>query len=588
MTDVFVSYSRKDRPQVSELVDAIEAAGFTVWWDKAISAGAEFDREIDTALGRARVVLVVWSESSVQSRWVREEADDGLERQILIPVTFDGTEPPRGFKLLQVLDLSRFHPDRPSSAMDELLSRIGEVAQRSPEPPQRKREKTIAPSGRPMTTRAKPKPQKSAKMKIAAAAILAVVLAAAAAGGYFWTAQPAPSPALESTLPTVVGIYPSNAFGPSQRQGLHAALESEAHELRLIDLEAPLGDMKTQKADKVLADLDQLLASGAVSAIVGPPITEFIGQVLDVVEDHPNPPAVFLTTAASRSAVDWDNRDLNIFRVGSGVNERAQDFADLARLVVASGLKMTFLVERVAGETHASYGEIFFNSIVAELPDWPNWVEAGIISRLDYDRGDIVTRLRTADTTVLFDQPRLVFVLGLGGDYKTLITEYFKAEDPPRSALLASWMTGYAIDKPFAEERYQYRQIVDLSDVGAVSISTNLAPDVHRFLELFGEIRPSMRDIALTYDTGRVIVHAVRAARNAEDINTISDLSEQVATVVRDRAFQGVFGTIAFEEDGQNRGGGRDPIYVMMYDPGNDVWRQVTDMGLLVGKLVSQ
>ena len=65
MTDVFVSYSRQDRARVTELVAAIEAAGFSVWWDKAISAGAEFDREIDSALERARAVVVVWSKDSV-------------------------------------------------------------------------------------------------------------------------------------------------------------------------------------------------------------------------------------------------------------------------------------------------------------------------------------------------------------------------------------------------------------------------------------------------------------------------------------------------------------------------------------------
>ena len=128
VTLVFVSYSRKDRARVAQLVSAIEAAGFTVWWDKAISAGTEFDREIDSALNRAGAVVVVWSEDSTKSRWVREEADDGLKREILIPVSFDGTPPPRGFKLLQVQDLSRYDPDLPSEEMNALLQRIAEVS----------------------------------------------------------------------------------------------------------------------------------------------------------------------------------------------------------------------------------------------------------------------------------------------------------------------------------------------------------------------------------------------------------------------------------------------------------------------------
>lgn len=586
MTDVFISYSRKDRPRVTQLVSAIEEAGFTVWWDKAISAGAEFDKEIDGALERARAVVVVWSPDSSISRWVREEADDGMERGILIPVSFDGTPPPRGFKLLQVQDLSRFEPGYPSEEMSELLSRIGEVTQKQPIKPHR--EKAIAPSGRLLPTRAKPKrDRKVAKMLLSAFAGACLVIGGVASGVLWWQDQ-IEAPLLADGTPTVVGIYPSNAFGPAQRKGLHAALESETRDLRLVDLEAPLGDMKTQKADDLLEQLEDLLDGGNVTAIVGPPITEFIGQVLDVIEDHPNPPNVFLTTAASREAVGWNDRNLNIFRVGSGVNERAEEFADLARLLITSGLKMTFLVERVANQRHASYGEVFFSAIVDELPDWPNWVEAGQISRVDYDRGEILARLRTMDAEAFLGDNRLVFVLGLGGDYASMIKEFYSADDPPRKAVLASWMTAYALDKPFVEEAYQYRQIVDLTDIGALSITTNLSPDVQRFIQRFGDIRPAMRDLALTYDTGRVIVHALREAKRRDDLATMADLSNEMARVVQARGFQGVFGDIKFEQDGQNRGGGREVVYVMMYDPSQDVWREVTDMGLLVRKLILQ
>lgn len=586
MTDVFISYSRKDRPRVTQLVAAIEEAGFAVWWDKAISAGAEFDKEIDNALERARAVVVVWSPDSIVSRWVREEADDGLERGVLIPVSFDGTSPPRGFKLLQVQDLSGYEPGYPSEAMTELLARIAEVTKKTQTKPHR--QKTIAPSGRPLPTRAKPKQQRKPRGKLIAALVAANVVIGAAIGGALWWQEHTKSPQLADTTPVVVGIYPSNAFGPSQRQGLHAALESETRDVRLVDLEAPLGDMKTKNAGELLEQLDELLDTGSVSAIVGPPITEFIGQVLDVVEDHPNPPAIFLTTAASRKAVGWNERDLNIFRVGSGVNERAQDFAGLARLLIASDLKMTFLVERVANQSHASYGEVFFDAIAEELPEWAEWAEASKISRLDYDRGEILKRLRTIDSDALFGDNRLIFVLGLGGDYSKMIQEFYSVENPDRNAVLASWMTAYALDKPFAEQAYQYRQIVDLTDVGALSITTNLSPDVQRFIEQFGDIRPAMRDLALTYDTGRVIVHALREAHQRDDLETMADLTTELARVVQDRGFQGVFGDIRFEPDGQNRGGGRDPVYVMMYDPGQDVWRQVTDMGLLVSKLALQ
>ena len=42
MADVFVSYARADKTRVAPLVAAIEAKGWSVWWDPDISPGQEF------------------------------------------------------------------------------------------------------------------------------------------------------------------------------------------------------------------------------------------------------------------------------------------------------------------------------------------------------------------------------------------------------------------------------------------------------------------------------------------------------------------------------------------------------------------
>ena len=56
-------------------------------------------------LEAADAVVVLWSEDSVQSHWVLDEATIGRDRGCLIPVRFDDTMPPLGFRQLQVLDL---------------------------------------------------------------------------------------------------------------------------------------------------------------------------------------------------------------------------------------------------------------------------------------------------------------------------------------------------------------------------------------------------------------------------------------------------------------------------------------------------
>ncbi len=86
MADIFVSYSRADRARVAALVAAIEAQGWTVWWDSAINTGQEFDSQIESELEAAYAAIVVWTQTSVASRWVRGEAREAADRGILVPV----------------------------------------------------------------------------------------------------------------------------------------------------------------------------------------------------------------------------------------------------------------------------------------------------------------------------------------------------------------------------------------------------------------------------------------------------------------------------------------------------------------------
>ena len=49
MADVFVSYSRSDRSRVAPLVAALEAKGWSVWWDPAIDSGVISHRAVWSA-----------------------------------------------------------------------------------------------------------------------------------------------------------------------------------------------------------------------------------------------------------------------------------------------------------------------------------------------------------------------------------------------------------------------------------------------------------------------------------------------------------------------------------------------------------
>src|SRR6478672_4220496 len=130
MADVFVSYSRSDRARVAPLVAAIEAKGWSVWWDPAIDAGQQFDDQIDAELQAANAVLVVWTPTSVASRWVRGEARDAAERGILVPVRFEDARLPIDVRAIQTTDLDKWGEDPASAPFQDLLRSLTAVIKR--------------------------------------------------------------------------------------------------------------------------------------------------------------------------------------------------------------------------------------------------------------------------------------------------------------------------------------------------------------------------------------------------------------------------------------------------------------------------
>ena len=106
MARVFLSYAREDCDAAKSLADAVGRAGHEVWWDQHIQGGSRFSRAIDQALKDAEAVIVLWSERSVESAWVQDEAGEGRDSGRLVPVVLDGCKPPLGFRQFQSVDLS--------------------------------------------------------------------------------------------------------------------------------------------------------------------------------------------------------------------------------------------------------------------------------------------------------------------------------------------------------------------------------------------------------------------------------------------------------------------------------------------------
>ncbi len=105
MADIFLSYASDDRERIAPLVAALERQGWSVWWDRSIPPGRNFDEVLEEEIDAARSVVVVWTEASIDSQWVRSEALEGMERKILVPVRLDDVRVPFAFRRVQTADL---------------------------------------------------------------------------------------------------------------------------------------------------------------------------------------------------------------------------------------------------------------------------------------------------------------------------------------------------------------------------------------------------------------------------------------------------------------------------------------------------
>ena len=130
MADVFISYARGDKARVAPLVAAIEAKGWTVWWDPEIDAGQQFDDQIEAELLAAAAVVVVWTATSVGSRWVRGEAREAADRNILVPVRFDAARLPMDVRAIHTIDLDTWNEDTGSAAFQDLARALDSMIAR--------------------------------------------------------------------------------------------------------------------------------------------------------------------------------------------------------------------------------------------------------------------------------------------------------------------------------------------------------------------------------------------------------------------------------------------------------------------------
>jgi len=125
MSDIFISYAREDRDRAERLARIFEQQNWGVWWDKVIPPGKKYADVIGEELASAKAVIVLWSRTSVASDWVKDEAQEGANRGVLVPVLVERVSPPYGFRQVQTADLTDWDGSASHTELQSLVRGVG-------------------------------------------------------------------------------------------------------------------------------------------------------------------------------------------------------------------------------------------------------------------------------------------------------------------------------------------------------------------------------------------------------------------------------------------------------------------------------
>jgi len=124
MSEIFLSYASADRPRIQPLLNLLAQQNWKVWWDRTIPPGQTWDRIIEQALDNAKCVIVLWSQNSICSDWVLNEAHHAKDRNILVPALLDDVKVPLAFRRIQAASLVGWTGQLPHPEIEQLLGAV--------------------------------------------------------------------------------------------------------------------------------------------------------------------------------------------------------------------------------------------------------------------------------------------------------------------------------------------------------------------------------------------------------------------------------------------------------------------------------
>jgi hypothetical protein len=135
VADVFLSYKREDRGRAKGIAQALEAHGYSVFYDAEIDVGEAWNTRIENEMKNAKCVAVLWSEHSVDTghgEWVHNEARIGKKRGILAPALIASCDIPLEFSGVQAAELTAWRGDPADPQWQDFVERVGVCVKQPP------------------------------------------------------------------------------------------------------------------------------------------------------------------------------------------------------------------------------------------------------------------------------------------------------------------------------------------------------------------------------------------------------------------------------------------------------------------------
>lgn len=213
MADVFLSYAREDATRAEQVARGLTESGVDVFWDNEIPPGTTWADYIEQKLTQCKALIVLWSEHSTKSQWVREEARMGRDKGVLIPAMIDACQAPFGFGEVQAANLAGWNGDKDDPNWRRFVDAVVRSVQTAPAPRQPAPIQPVASAAPSPSAPAAPAPARKGPpvwvwIAGAVAALVVVVIGLAAIGGKNTPQQQA-----------VVAQAPQTAAGAAPQQG---------------------------------------------------------------------------------------------------------------------------------------------------------------------------------------------------------------------------------------------------------------------------------------------------------------------------------------------------------------------------------